>query len=445
MQFETFENGKLDFIRVDAKVSRRIKSKLMFLFNEEFYSSEYVAVEYFKSRGYDAFFSENTTWKNMLRILFRDIFKKFEKLGRKKHYKKNFYDNEFFRIYEDEINRRFDYLKRTDLISIINQYSIKEWIKYRILKICSILEKGQILSILYDMIQDYAHNHIGFPDLFVFNDEKFFFCEVKANSDILKPVQMRRHEVLLNNGIDVCVFGINKSHSWIAEEQAKYFNEDFIDEDNFMELYDHKIKTANETFRRFKEDGIEGIKAEYFDRYGLDAFIGFLNIISNRDQIIINDEIIIRSIEEGKKIKNLRYLSKGMYFEERGLYSKAIGEYEHVETFERYERLNECYRRAKDGEKQVNLIYHVLNDEDDVPPNVKAEFKSKAKRLFRNKRSITTYGTDRTCPNCGSEVLLTTLHKRNGINIFTCSNDRCYWYGGVFKGNLKEFLKGNSS
>lgn len=439
MQFKDFKQGKLDFIRVDSKTTRRIKSKQMFLYNGEFYSSEYLAVEYFKGKGYDAFFSENTTWKNMLRLLFKDVFRKFEKLAQKKNYKRNFYDDEFFRTHEDEINERFEYLKSADLASLIEQCSINDWLKYRILKICSIVEKEKILAILYDIIRDYVHNHVGFPDLFVFNDDGYFFCEVKAKTDVLKPVQVKKHEVLLNNGIDVCVFGINKDSSWIGEAQAKYFNEDFFDEENYMEIYDRKIRIANSTYERFKGDGIDDVKAKHFDGYGLDAFIGFLNLMSDKDQIKIDNEIIARSIDEGRRVKNLRYLSKGMYYEERGQYSKAIGEYEHVETFERYARLNECYRRNRDGESQVNLIYHVLNDADDVPSNVKADFRKTARRLFRNKRSITTYETDRTCPNCGSEVILTTLHKRNNITIFTCTNDRCYWYGGVFKGNLKEF------
>ena len=141
MQFKEFKQGKLDFIGIDARINRRLKSKPMFYFEGEYYSSEYLAVEYFKSKGYEAFFSENTTWKNMLQVLFKNVFRKFERLAKKKHYKRNFYDNEFFRAYEDEINERFDYLQDADLESLISKYSIKEWIKYRILKICRHLER----------------------------------------------------------------------------------------------------------------------------------------------------------------------------------------------------------------------------------------------------------------------------------------------------------------
>ena len=304
MKFNDFEQGKLDFLRVDAKINRRMKSKLMFLFEGEFYSSEYLAVEYFKSQGYDAFFSENTTWKNMLKILFKDIFRKFERMVRKKHYKKDFYDNEFFKDCEDEINQRFDYLKTADLKSLIEKHSVKQWIKYRILVMCSHIPKGQILAVLHDMIQDYAHNHVGFPDLFVFNEERFFFCEVKANNDVLKPVQVRKHEVLLNNGIDVCVFGINKDSSWIMEEKEKYFNEDYIDEENYMEIYDHKIRIANKTFDKFKNDQIEDMKRDFLSKYNLDTFIGLLNVISKENRIKIDDSIINKSIRKaiGSKI-----------------------------------------------------------------------------------------------------------------------------------------------
>ena len=442
MQIKQHQQGTLEFVNVKSEHRIREKYKTKFLFNGEYYSSEYVAVEYFKSKGYDAFFSENTTWKNLLRVLFKDIFKKFEKMGKKKHYKKNFYDNEFFKAYEYEINERFEYLGRSNLEDEVSRHSINGWIKYRIMKMCHLIEKDKILTILYHIIQDYAHNHVGFPDVFVFNDERYFFCEVKTKTDILRPVQVKRHEVLLNNGFDVCVFGINKQSSWADEEKVKYFNEDFIDEENFIEVYDHRIKIANRTYDRFKEVRIDEIKREFLVNHDLDTFIGFLNVISGKDRIEIDENVIDKSLIEAERIRNLRHLSRGMFFEERGFYSRAIEEYNLVETYERFERLNECYRRKRDGESQVNLIYHVLNEEN-VPYSTKLFFKQTANRLFRNKKSITEYDTDEICPICGSKVKLTKLHKRNNISIFTCSKRGCYWYGGVFKGKLKEYSRAN--
>lgn len=97
------KQGNLEFITVKSEKHIRSRSKTLFLFNGEYYKSEYVAIEYFKSKGYDTFFSENTTWKNMLQVLFKDIFEKFEELARRKRYKRYFYDDR--RRYERELSQ----------------------------------------------------------------------------------------------------------------------------------------------------------------------------------------------------------------------------------------------------------------------------------------------------------------------------------------------------
>ena len=161
---------------------------------------------------------------------FQGHFEKFEELASRKCYKRYFYDDEFFRIYEDEINERFSYLRTINLESEVKRHSMKEWIKYRILKICQYVDKSQILDVLYDMIQDYAHNHVGFPDVFVFNENEYFFCEVKTKTDSFKAVQVRKIEFLLNTGFNVKIFGINKELSWDLEGKAKFFNDDYYDD-----------------------------------------------------------------------------------------------------------------------------------------------------------------------------------------------------------------------
>lgn len=46
------------------------------MFEGSYYNSEEFAVQYYKSKGYYAFFSENEPWKILLNILFKDVFKK---------------------------------------------------------------------------------------------------------------------------------------------------------------------------------------------------------------------------------------------------------------------------------------------------------------------------------------------------------------------------------
>ena len=65
-------------------------------------------------------------------------------------------------------------------------------------------------------------------------------------------------------------------------------------------------------------------------------------------------------------------------------------------------------------------------------------FKDGLKRFFKNKNNFTEIKIDKICPYCGEEIILNNFKTRNKIKFFTCSNDKCYYYGGVFKGNLKD-------
>lgn len=82
------------------------------------------------------------------------------------------------------------------------------------------------------------------------------------------------------------------------------------------------------------------------------------------------------------------------------MYDKAIDIYNKVDSYEVYEPLNNCYLKNRDGENQVNLIYHVINEADNVPSSVRRNFIKRANNLFKNQRSITIYETDKTCPVC---------------------------------------------
>ena len=79
------------------------------------------------------------------------------------------------------------------------------------------------------------------------------------------------------------------------------------------------IRTANKTYAKFQNNHIEDIKLDFLNKYDLDTFIGFLNIISKENHININDTVINKSIKEGKRIKNFRYLSRGCILK-KGVY-----------------------------------------------------------------------------------------------------------------------------
>ena len=438
MQFKNHASGNLSFINVSTRINSKY-GRPLFLFEGSYYNSEEFAVQYYKSKGYYAFFSENEPWKILLNVLFKDVFKRFKRITWQKGYKYGFYDHEFFRICEDEINNRISYLKNISIADEVEKHPINANSKNKILKICERLDDNQILSVMYHILQDYNKRARGFPDLFVFNDEEFFFCEVKANTDVLSAHQVRNHEKLLTTGVDVCIFCINKAKSFIKEEKWKYFNEEFYDADSFKESYDFKIKTANRIHDELKDNRIDKIKVKFISNYELCTYMGFLNLmkeysfdkkvktLENIDEIIIN-----QSKKEGAKIKNLRYLSKGMYYEERGLYSQAVGEYKNAKDFYGYKQLCICYEKNKDYENEVELTYNAINVISGIPDDCKVYFKTRSQGFTYNKKHISVYKTNNKCPICGNNEVIVVFKRKNNLKIRICDNGSCYWYGGVY-------------
>lgn len=449
IEFKEYSQGNLRFQNVEAKSDRNLSTRPHYLFEGDYYNAEYYAIEYYKSKGYNAFFSENTSWKGLVRYLFKDILVKFKKYSKSIGYNTNYWGEEHFNHFKNEIHERFDYLKtKSNFCSFV----IQKMGNYRrtdnVMKICRNLEKEQILNVLYYILQDYQHQHIGFPDLFVYNNDEAFFCEVKSSRDTLTGPQVRAHEALLNAGIDVCFFSINKSESRINEEKEKYFNENYYDEESYIEVYENKVKTANNVYEELKNNDIEKIKEFFLEKYDKFVFLGFLNsisIFSLYDKILacqrLNDQTIDESLKEAEKIKDLYYLSKGYSFFEKGLYSKAIENFIHVESYDAYSFISQSYRKKKDAKNEVIFIYDVINNVSGLSSEEMTYFKKKANNLDKNKKAISVYKTDKKCPYCGSDVILTELHKRNNLKIFKCSSSTCYWFGGVYEGNMDNFKK----
>lgn len=74
MDFKNYSQGKLEFISVNVDMKRDDKLKPIFMFEGEYFNIEDFAMKYFKSKGYNVFFSENTVWQRLLLLLFYDEF-----------------------------------------------------------------------------------------------------------------------------------------------------------------------------------------------------------------------------------------------------------------------------------------------------------------------------------------------------------------------------------
>lgn len=64
---------------------------------------------------------------------------------------------------------------------------------------------------------------MGFPDLIVFNNNEFFFVEVKSKKDTLSQNQLDNHYYLTNKvKTNVTLFSVNKSDKQIENLKKKY-------------------------------------------------------------------------------------------------------------------------------------------------------------------------------------------------------------------------------
>ena len=443
MQFENYAQGNLEFNLVKADYYIVNNYQPRFEFNNNHYSSEEFAIEYYKSHGFNAFFTENEIWTKLLIYLFYQELKRSPNhkpsLSNINHY---LYDGEFFTNNEIKIINRFNYLKNVNLGEEIKNNCPKA--DFKIIELCNHFENNQILQILFDSITNLNIKKRGFPDLFVYNENNAFFCEVKGNSDTLSYVQVKKHEVLLNAGIDVVIFGINKNKSWVKEQEKKYFNKKLVRRSNFIDNYDLKIYIADEVYNQLIDNDVETFKRNFLKQHDLDSFIGFLNIIDtySYDEKVNalkspSDELIMNSIKKGNKIKHLRILKEAKVLEDKKKYREAIDKYSEVDNFKSYKRIIYCYRSLRDYESELNLIYEGINDSNFSKKN-KRFLKNRLRRFFKNKNDYEIIKTDNICPFCGDIIVLNKFKTRNKIMFFTCVNEKCYWYGGVYKKDYED-------
>lgn len=443
MNFKEYERKDISFIFVRATCQMKNYLQPLFEFNGEYYHTEKFAIEYFKSKGYNAFFCENEVWIKLFVYLLND------ELKRNSNHKPDIrniydylYDDDFFKDNEEKIIKRFNHLKNVNLTNEIKDNFPKY--DYKTIEICNRFENDQILQVLFYMIQNFNSRKRGFPDLFVFNENESFFSEIKANSDSLNYVQVKKHEVLLKAGIPVVLFAINKNKSWKKQVENRYFNDAIFRRSNLIDMYDSKIYVANKVYDELLDENIGEFEKDFLKQHDLDTFLGFLITIEKFpfDQKVqsINspsEKLIENSIEMGLELKQLRILKKGKILEDKKKYHEAINEYSKVDSFKSYKRIIYCYRALKDYENELNYIYNGINNSNFNKKDI-GFFKRRLKRFFKNKKHYTEIKTSKTCPYCGSAVVLNVFKTRNKIKFFTCENEKCYWYGGVYKGNMDE-------
>lgn len=223
------------------------------------------------------------------------------------------------------------------------------------------------------------------------------------------------------------------------EVKGKYFNNRLVRRRNFIDNYEIKMVIANDVYNELKNDGIDEFKKDFVKNYSVDAFIALLNELNNysyEEQIQFikspNSKIIDKSVKDGEKLNEKRILRNAKILEDKKKYLDAINEYSKVNTFDSYKRIIYCYRSLHDYENELKLIYEGINNSN-FSKHEKRFFKRRLNRFFKNKNDYEQIPTKYNCPNCGNVIMLNKFHKRNKIKFCTCSNEKCYWFGGIEK------------
>jgi hypothetical protein len=253
----TFKNVEVE------KVSTPQGGKAKYILNGKEYFAEEVAINHYKSLGYEALWTENTYWWMLMSLLFWDvIFAKvrgavsvsvsgvqvevspdeenfedlFQQTIRLNGIPSDFFTPEFYGRRKELIRNKLQELLNSNIEQrLIESYKqnygkycrpIENWDKFKLedlLIAVRKVEKEKLLKILERLITDFTNNRAGMADLIANSDKDFFFAEVKSESDKISERQKEWHEFLSTVlKFRVEIFLINHTKKQIKRIEKSY-------------------------------------------------------------------------------------------------------------------------------------------------------------------------------------------------------------------------------
>lgn len=214
--------------------------------NHNISPEEYI-IEYYKSKGFNAFFAENKYWLILfLMFYYYDDFIKFpftveqsfitaihddyrivkvesldftftplDTIPNLTNHIIDAYFNNLYYFYGEYIDIVEWDKKGEGLSKFINLDNLIVPVRY--------LDKQQLKLIFTRMADDFKYYTSGFPDLIVYNKNEFFFVEVKSKNDYPSFKQIQWHKFLSEVvGINVVLFMIDKSDDQVTKIKKSY-------------------------------------------------------------------------------------------------------------------------------------------------------------------------------------------------------------------------------
>ncbi len=181
-------------------------------------------IDHYQSMGYQAIHSENFLWRNLFGLLLWEELFDQELEGFHHPLQRvtsDLYSPSFFEKRRETIEQKMARLdSRRKLIARMKRIADKKWGRANPLvywyddltahceAMLARLSPKQVQSVILEQAKNIKDNSTGFPDLFIWNDEEYFFYEIKSPNDHLSAQQLFWIEFMQERGIQADILRV---------------------------------------------------------------------------------------------------------------------------------------------------------------------------------------------------------------------------------------------
>lgn len=234
--FEEYDNATerifaKDFLnRPNVRINRSMTTRLrdapsLSLSPEQGLRVEHLVIQHFQGNGYEAVHAENYLWRNLFGLLYWEEL--FDQSQDGFHHplqraSADLYQPDFFKKRAPAFEAKAKTLNTRKKILAKVEHTHEEkfglaspmvyWHEQMLTYIRPLVEKlqpRQIKGITWEMARNMKENATGFPDLFIWNEQEYFFYEIKSPNDHLSAQQLFWLEQMQHLKINADILRVN--------------------------------------------------------------------------------------------------------------------------------------------------------------------------------------------------------------------------------------------
>lgn len=208
-------------ITISAQKTGELGKNFFYCSNGNKCSTEQVAREYYKNKGYQIMRAEYSFWKGIFVLAFLDELYPQTLYTRSEN---KFFDVEKSDVSIGEMNKKLNTAKETDVQQFINKQIVKHeqgsyirWLDEWEIESCkdpteyfkspivqeflTRIDNKTFYNIIEHISVSEGKNPVGIPDYIAWNDSEMIFVEVKRKNEKLSPEQIEWGKFLIKNKI----------------------------------------------------------------------------------------------------------------------------------------------------------------------------------------------------------------------------------------------------